>query len=609
MNDGVVARAQRIGLGVLLALGSLDTWRYINYQANPDGVSYVDLAIAFMASGPQALVNGYWSPGLPALIGVAYRVVPPTPDTMYPTAHAVGYVMFVLATVFFHRMVTAVRREMKVVAGAPVAAQVAIVVIGWCTYALFILKGIGVQLITPDIGVAAIVFWLVAESLALDAAPWAARRWAFAGAVLAVGYWWKAILFPVGIAWFLAAAFVALRRGDPRRGPLTAGLAYGALSLLLIVPVSRHTGRATFGETGRLNYLWYVNAAPYVWERCLPPSIGDAAAAPFGAITRAEVIFEHPLTCRLSSPLSNATMPLWDDPSRFYRDAHPRVDATRQFRAIRNNVAYLAREIADLGPVLFMMTALVGLAASGAAVLRWRARRRAGMGPAELMIGTLVAAPIAFYLLVYVEFRHLAPFFAVAALLGTCAALGAWPRRGSAVIALVVVAALTDVVWRMSTQTLIGFTLLRATIAGRGPERIPETQRVARALLASGLAPGTHVASIYNEWNAEWAQLARLRIRAHVPEMTTPLPGVLRALRDPCVRAAWDSVLHEHGIEAVVARVPRGLPAPPAFERILDSEFHLHRVAAGARPPVPECAPLPRARLPRARSSPEAVAR
>jgi hypothetical protein len=582
-GGGLAARAQRIGLGVVTILGCIDAWRYLRYQANPDGVSYVDLAIAFASQGPGALVNGYWSPLYPALIGVAYAVAPPGIETMYATAHLVGVLPFVAAALAYHHFLAALRREAGR-HGADPGSEVLIVLVGWAAFALYVLKGIGLHLLTPDLGVAAVAFWLSAEALSLAAGEWPVARWVRAGVVLAGGYWWKAILFPVGLVWCGLAVIIAWRR-DGRRGPIAGVATYAALSLVWIVPVSLHTGRATFGETGRLNYLWYVNAAPYVWERCLPASGTDPRAAPFGRIARDSLIAEPPVTCALVSPLTTATMPLWDDPSRYYREAHTRLDWTGQWRAVGNDVAALRKELGELGPASVAAAAALALALLASvpgAQRRGTTAALAGAGP--VMLALFLAAPIAFYVVVYVEFRHVAPFVAAAVACVAAAAAIEWRARARVLLVPFAALALLEVAWRLSTPTLVAFTLARATAQGRAPDRVPVTHLVARALAASGLQPGTPVASINNAWNAEWAQLAGLRIRAVVPEWTTPIPVVLRELRDTCVRAAWDAALRRRGIAAAVARVPEGLAAPPGFERLAGTEFHLRRVPAAPEP-------------------------
>lgn len=560
-------------------LGLLDAWRFLHYQANPDGVSYIDIALAFAVDGPAALVNGYWSPLLPALLGMAYRIVPPTLDTMYVIAHVVGVLPFLAAVWTYHQMLTAFRARLDEPDGR---AGVALAVLGWAAFVLFIVKGIGLHLITPDMGVAAVAFWLARAGLALGDGAWTPRRWALAGVVLGVGYWWKAILFPVGAVWFMAATAVALRRRDAWAGPAVGAASYAAVALMLMVPVSLDVGRPTFGETGRLNYLWYANVAPYVWERCLPRSTGEVAAAPFGAIARDSVISEAPLTCAIDSPLANATMPLWDDPSRYYRGAHTRFDARRQMQAVRNNILMLRKELALLGPVAFLATVAFWLAALPGVTRRARAAL-GGAWSGAVPLAALVVAPLGFYLIVYVEFRHIAPFVAIAAAAVPLAARvfrGAGARLASA-MALV---ACVDLAWQHSTQTLIGLSLARATVLGRAPERVPDTQLVARALRDAGIAPGSRVASYYATWNAEWAQLAGLRIRAHVPDLTVPITSVIRAWRDACTRDAWDAALRDANIVAAVARIPTGISIPPGFERLAGTEFHLTRVATVASP-------------------------
>lgn len=587
------ARAQRIGLGVALALGLLDLWRYLHYQANPDGVSYLDLAREFAAHGPAALVNGYWSPLLPATIGVAYRLVPPTIDTMYATARVMTFLSFVICALAYHRLLLVLRRRLVIR-----AMEVAFVALAWAAFVLIIVKGIGIHLITPDMGVAAVAFWAAAEAYALADAPWPARRWISAGVVLALGYWWKAILFPVALVWLGCATIVALRRRDAWRGPASGWLAFAGVAAVLAVPVSRQAGRPTFGETGRLNYLWYVNAAPYVWERCVPPEGLDASAASFGGVRREPVISTSPMTCALETRSPDATLPLWYDPSVYYRTTRVRFDLAAQRRAIRNNVDYVLTAAAETAPALLAVFAV--LIAGSAAAAAWHIRRGGvgGIGLASWIIAPLVVAPVTFYLLVYVEFRHIAPFLLVGGLVATVVLTRAPRRVTLAGLGAAVVAATTDLVWRVSGQTLIAFALARATLTGRAPERIPVTQVAARELAARGLGPGTRVASLYNEWNAEWAQLAGLRIRAHVPELTTPLPLVLDTLRAECARAAWDAALRGADVAAVVARVPNGLRPPPTFERLGDTEFFLHRTDAPA-----DCrAAVPAPKLPPSRA-------
>jgi hypothetical protein len=465
------ARAQRIGLGVALGLGLIDLWRYLRYQANPDGVSYVDLAREFAAHGPAALVNGYWSPLLPATIGTAYRLVPPTIDTMYAEARIVTFLSFVLCALAFYRLLVVLRRrlatheargEALAAADAPPATQAArrhvvFVALGWAAFVLLIVKGIGINLITPDMGVAAVTFWAAAEAYALADAPWPSPRWIRAGVVFALGYWWKAILFPVALVWLGSATIVALRRRDGWRGPASGWLAFAAVAAVLAVPVSRQIGRPTFGETGRLNYLWYVNAAPYVWERCVAPEGLDASARSFGGVRREPIISTNPMTCALETAAAGATVPLWYDPSVYYRTTRVRFDPASQLRALRNNVDYVLTAAGETAPALLAVLALLTIGVAWAAMGRVRRAGADGIGHAGWIIAPLVVAPVAFYLVVYVEFRHIAPVLLVCGMVATLAAARAHQRVAAFGVGAAVVAAVIDLVWRVSGQTLVAF--------------------------------------------------------------------------------------------------------------------------------------------------------
>src|SRR5262245_52363479 len=72
------------------------TWNN-RHSMNPDGLSYLDLASEASKHGPTELVNGYWSPAYPALIGVALFLFRPTTDLEFPVVHAVNFVIFVFA--------------------------------------------------------------------------------------------------------------------------------------------------------------------------------------------------------------------------------------------------------------------------------------------------------------------------------------------------------------------------------------------------------------------------------------------------------------------------------------------------------------------------------
>ena len=59
-----------------IALGALGVWAHRN-EVNPDSISYIEMAEAAAQRGWPALVNGYWSPLYPLLLGVGLRFFHP----------------------------------------------------------------------------------------------------------------------------------------------------------------------------------------------------------------------------------------------------------------------------------------------------------------------------------------------------------------------------------------------------------------------------------------------------------------------------------------------------------------------------------------------------
>jgi hypothetical protein len=74
------------------------------YAVSPDGISYLDLSDAVVTRDWRRLVNLYWSPLYPALIGVARAVFGASAAREVPLVHAVNLVSFIAMFVAFEYM-------------------------------------------------------------------------------------------------------------------------------------------------------------------------------------------------------------------------------------------------------------------------------------------------------------------------------------------------------------------------------------------------------------------------------------------------------------------------------------------------------------------------
>src|SRR5208282_1563795 len=75
--------------GLCACFAAILTWS-ARHSMNPDGLSYLDLASEALAGGPSKLLNSYWSPGYPALIGIAMLVFRPSADQEFALIHFVN---------------------------------------------------------------------------------------------------------------------------------------------------------------------------------------------------------------------------------------------------------------------------------------------------------------------------------------------------------------------------------------------------------------------------------------------------------------------------------------------------------------------------------------
>src|SRR5450756_937717 len=86
-------KARRVIWVVLVILAGLQAWA-ARFTATPDGISYVDLSDAVVNGHLGEIVNAYWSPLYPALLGVLRLVFRPGPYWEFALAHLLNVLLF-----------------------------------------------------------------------------------------------------------------------------------------------------------------------------------------------------------------------------------------------------------------------------------------------------------------------------------------------------------------------------------------------------------------------------------------------------------------------------------------------------------------------------------
>jgi hypothetical protein len=486
---------------ICLAWAGIIAWDSRHF-VNPDGLSYLDLASEALIGGPSKLVNGCWSPAYPALLSIALWIFHPLPSQEFPLIQLVNFFIFVLALWAFSSFLRYWLLQMRQIEPASYRIERHLIPFAFCTFLWFTLEFGGAKLITPDLGVAAIVFCTSAICcrLSLPGSTW--KHYGALGLALAAGYYMKNAMLPLGLG-LLGVLVVVPPRRVKRQKLLLSAIVFLLLSAPLIAMLSSLAGRLTYGETGRLNYLWDVNRVPDIgWT-------GDSLS-PHGTPEHPpRKLSQIPLTIEFASPVSG-TYPLWDDPSYWYAGATLRFDLRQQLTALKKTLqSYEA---------ILLQTAAF---AAGAVVLfLWCLHEKLPITmPRE--IWWQLAWPVAacsMYALVHVDHRYVSPFLVFLWL--TIYGVLTLRLKGQCTWPILATCICTAMLTFTANPLTAGARVMRDCIR---PRRSEDYELAADRLRNLGLHSGDRLALVGSAFSPAqaypyYARIDRLRVVAQVPD-------------------------------------------------------------------------------------------
>ena len=511
-----------------VSLALIQAWVF-RYEANPDGVSYLDVADAYREGRWSDVPNGYWSPLYPGLLALVAAVLRLPPSADFFVAHVANVIAFVLALVTFEYFL----RGIDGVGVASSKTQRALRRDRWILgYVLFVWATvglIGLGIITPDMLVAGAAFTVAGILVRLrpTGARW--RHPVGLGVATGLGYLTKAAFFPLTIVFLLVAGVLWSRTKRAVALVLVATLSFAMLALPYALQLSREKGRPTFGEAGRLAYAWMVNGVTGQthWQGG-PPGAG-APIHPTRQISVAPDAYEF------ATPL-RGTYPPWYDPSYWYDGVQAKFDPVAQ---VMIAYRYLPLILELHAPLLFILVGAV------VALRLGREAMRAGWTRAWRLIVPSVVA-MGMYASVFLESRYVGPF-AVMAWFGVLMMLepsmpSNW-RRG---------------LYAGAASVLLLSTLLKLTPRAGAwlPGRTNSHGDAAAFVHRSGVRPGDRVAIIGDGVYAYWARLADVTLVAELPARAAPGYWEGDSQRQQAVLDAF----RRSGATAVVAEnLPRGM--------------------------------------------------
>jgi hypothetical protein len=455
-------------------------------------VSYLDLARQYATGDWSAIRNGYWSPLYPMLIGVALWAVQWSGLREITVVYSVNLILLLLATRAFAWLLD----ELAMISSGETLAPTQRRFgdgwsrgAAWALFAWLMVRLTGIATLTPDILVAAQLFAATAVLARRVRGP-LPRRYVLAfGALLGTAYMAKTVMFPVAFVLLAAYAWGARARRGPdgvAREALVAFATFAAISLPLVIAQSRAAGRLSIGETGRLNYAWYVNYAS--------PTIGgfsDSAGPRGAAVALTSIEGAH-----LFVDSAAGSFPYWYDPARWSAGVRARPDVAEQMQVLRVTGRWY-RQVVGL-PVVGVLLLFV---------LALEAKRRP-----RLELWPLLVAPatlLALYALIHVEGRLIG-----AALI-------------TALTSMLAIADADDLKRQSRSREMVLAGIIAFGLVGcvqaliRGP-RLPEIRDASRAaaqIRRAGVGQGADVAVVGSplDQGDYWAHLAEVQIVATIP--------------------------------------------------------------------------------------------
>lgn len=549
---------------VIVTLGAFHAF-HRRHAMNPDGVSYIEMGEAFLRHDWQMALNTYWSPLYPLLLASATFIMKPSAYWKFSLVHLVNFFVYVTAFIafyFFLRELINYRRERRILVGKDEVyiSDWSFEILGYLLFLVSSLNLISLALVAPDMLVAASVFSVAALMLRIRRGYQRWYHFVALGILLALGYFTKAILFPLA---FLFLGVTALALGSVRRAVPRVSLTlivFLGCSLLLIAPLSKARGYITFGESGKLVYALQVNSVGTLvnWQG------GDHTGTPIHSTRK---IFDHPAVYEFKTPIGGSYAP-WYNPVYWNEGMRSYFSFRNQLRALASNTRELYRLFITNYSGLIVGFLIFLLAADSIWVF---ARRIADQW---IYLVPAVAA-IGLFSVVSIRDRYIAPF-AVLLWLGIFAgaSVPAFPEAkklmwGTVTAMLIMLA----VVVSLSSLNDIYHTT-RTLFLGEDQQEHIQWQ-TAEGLHDLGIRRGDEVGLIgYNigGFAAAWAHLADVRIVVELP----PSEALHFWAGPDIVKENVMTAFAKTGVKAVVLEKMLSPEPLPGWQRVAATPYYVY---------------------------------
>ena len=380
------------------ALAALVTFGYAlydNYQLDGDAVAYMDIGDYLRARQWAGIVNGYWHPMYPAFLSLGHALFRATLATELRAYYFVNFGIFLLemaAMVAFTDAIVKLRSTLTVNLRSTLTVDRSSLktandslrttdnrlldrsLLRYLGLALLVIasqRELSLGKVRPDALLQAFLLFALA-ALLRHLATGRVRYAALMGAALGCAYLTKSFAFVLAflcIAVLAAFRWLWLKHKLARVIPaaLVAFVCFAVIAGPYVAALSRQHGRLDFGDSGSLNYAWYVGGTE---KMHLEPYM----TTQFGS---ADVHLKHPERELLHVPqvfsyaaLPYGTYPDWFDATYWNDQVKPHFNLRLEIPRAARNCELVVRYLFNHPEALVLLALLLVLGARG--TLQWK---------------------------------------------------------------------------------------------------------------------------------------------------------------------------------------------------------------------------------------------
>lgn len=556
---------------VAVFMGLLNAW-VGRHDMNPDGISYLDIADAYLQQDWSSAISGCWSPLYPGLLALGLALLKPLPYWEFATAHLVNFFIYLGALAAFEFLLGELRQQydsdQTAVPRHDENRRMMLPVWAWHAlgYALFIRASLffaDLSTVNPDLCTAALIYWSCGLLVRIRRTAHAeTKSLALLGLALGLAYLSRSFIFPLAFVFIGGVYFSTKKIGSA----LLTGFVFFAVISPFVWALSRTEGRPfAFMSGKKLEYL-LLEGHFSGYETFKPEDQAKFRYFP-------KKLYDNPSVYSFDFPV-RGTYPIHYNPS-YWREG---IKATWKLKAKMTETLSSLQLSAFLFLKRMEYLAVAILIFLGMSRQGWKSYARRLAERWDLLLPTFFC--LAMFCVSHLENRYAGPFFA---LFWLAAFLGVRLPKSADFMKLAE-QVMRAIVLMMMVQTFIlnrepVYAVLHDYLRGKDGLSVHEQWVIADSLKREGLRPGDSLGIIGDGGASYWARLLRGRIMAEIPRSLTPQFWRAEASRQAGALQAFTSA----GVKAVVMKKePLDSPSP-GCRRIAATDYYVFLPSAAGQ--------------------------